>query len=111
MNIKSRKVILYGTQRLKKDFMYMFPKTKIAGYIVDTKIELKNTENAICTFKQINKNILKFNLLILCMRRTPSIDHRLKKLGIIHRINYCYLDEVAFLLNDFNDIWYNTLNL
>ena len=78
MWINHKNLVLYGTERLKKDFIYMFPKAKITGYIVNEKKDLRCTENSICTFKQINKDILKHKFLILCLQKDKEIYLKLR---------------------------------
>lgn len=100
MNIKHKKIIVYGTGRLQKDFEYLFPKANICGYIVDSR-RIKEYNGKKCFYKNdVNKNTFKHRLIIVCERKSNKLNKYLAKRGFKEKKNYYYLEDIGCLLND-----------
>ncbi len=96
MNIKKRKLLIYGINRHQEDFEYLFPKSKIIGYIIDKN--LNEFKGKPCyNINDLNVNKLKKYTVIICDRKSKKIDNIFSKLNFK---NVIYLENLAYLLDD-----------
>lgn len=100
MNIKRKKIIVYGLGRLQQDFEYLFPKLKVCGYIVNDK-KIKEYNDKFCYYKKdIDKKIVRGKIIIVCERKNNRITKYLNKKGFVEKKHFFYLEDIGYLLND-----------
>lgn len=103
MNINRKKIIIYGIGRFSEDFLYLFPKVNICGYIVSNKKQ-KEYKGYKCYYEDnVDRSLLKHKLLVICERRSKKIDKFLEKLNLVSKKDYYYLEDLGYLLNDKKD--------
>lgn len=103
MNINRKKIIIYGIGRFSEDFLYLFPKVNICGYIVSSRKQ-KEYKGYKCYYKDdVDRRLLKHKLLVICERRNKKIDKLLEKLDLVSKKDYYYLEDLGYLLNDKKD--------
>lgn len=96
MNIKRKRVLIYGTERLKKDFIYLFPKAKIYGEIED--INTKNSNGY--TLDNIDKKSLKGKIIVICKRKEFELIEKLYNKGLKENKHYIFFEDLGYLFND-----------
>lgn len=103
MKINHKRIIIYGTGRFSEDFVYLFPKVNICGYIV-TNQKQKEYKGYKCYYENdVDKNLLKRKLLVICERKSKKIDQFLLKHNLYFKKDYYYLEDLGYLLDDKKD--------
>lgn len=96
--LRNKKIVLYGTEKMQKDISYMFDQLDFAYYI-DQKEDTWDYEAAI---KEAVKNVgIESVFVIICTEKSSEIDARMVSCGLEYTKSFVYAQDM-FLALDFD---------
>lgn len=99
--IKSKKVIIYGTGKIQKDFEYIFDWISCEYYIDDAcKIKM---DKKIFNIEKIKEENINDILIIACVIDKMLANQEFMQLGLEYKKNYLFIEDLLFLLDEIDE--------
>lgn len=98
-----KRIIIWGTGKFARDFIYIFDFLNVAYYVTDKESEINESEHIFFVTKL--KEECKKNVLVIVCEENDEVKKYLEDLGYNYSVQYIFMKSLFSLLDfDFNTI-------